>query len=49
MKNLKNKFVQQDTTTKAGLIFVATFIVPALTTIMVQVLFYNPTITFGSF
>ena len=49
MKKLKNKFVKQDTTTKAGLVFVATFIVPALTTIMVQVLFYNPTITFGSF
>ena len=49
MKNLTNKFAQQDSVTKGGLIFVGTFIVPALTTIMYTVLFTNPSITFGGF
>ena len=49
MKNLTIKFAQQDSVTKGGLIFVGTFIVPVLTTIMYAVLFTNPTITFGGF
>lgn len=49
MKNLTNKFKAQDSVTKGGLVFVGTFIVPALTTIMYTVLFTNPTITFGGF
>lgn len=49
MKNLTNKFAQQDSVTKGGLIFVGTFIVPTLSAIMYTVLFTNPTITFGGF
>lgn len=49
MKNLTNKFKAQDSTTKGGLIFVATFILPICISMMYTVLFTNPTITFGGF
>jgi hypothetical protein len=49
MKNLTNKFVQQDSVTKGGLIFVGTFIVPILTSMLYSVLFTNQVITFGGF
>ncbi len=42
-------YKRQDSVTKAGLIFVASFILPCCVSILYAVLFTNQTITFGSF
>jgi len=43
------KYKRQDSITKGGLIFVASFILPCCLTILFAVLFTNQTITFGGF
>jgi len=43
------KYKHQDTTTKGGLLFVASVILPSCVAILYTVFFTNPTITFGGF
>jgi len=48
-KLVARNYRRQDSITKGGLIFAASFIVPCCFTILFAVLFTNQTITFGSF
>ena len=48
-KLAKRHYRRQDSITKGGLIFVASFILPCCFTILFAVLFTKQTISFGSF